>query len=197
MSVCENGRAVADGTNGRSGAERSLLIGKESTSTSRDGGEDGDEDGDERILMLSGSALGVGTKESGEGWKRRSFARRARGGLECSRPMMDVWSGLAGWQPGYPGRQGAAIRSRVRFLVGRPLGGCWCGRWWCLLPCRFVVGGGRLGTQVQVQDQVQIQARAQAGVADGWGRKRAGELWTDGPSALNRIKWQPDETLKS
>lgn len=38
--------------------------------------EDGDEDGDERILMLSGSALEVGTKESGEGWKRRSFARR-------------------------------------------------------------------------------------------------------------------------
>lgn len=33
--------------------------------------KDGDEDGDERILMVSGSA-----KESGEGWKRRSFARR-------------------------------------------------------------------------------------------------------------------------
>lgn len=36
--------------------------------------------GDERILMLSGSAVKVGTRESGEGRKRRSFARRSEVG---------------------------------------------------------------------------------------------------------------------
>lgn len=68
------------------------------------------------------------------------FRSQARGGLEGSRPMMDVWSGLAGWLeiPGYLGRQGAAIRSRVRaWPVGTAGGGgalslcCWresCGR---------------------------------------------------------------------
>lgn len=58
------------GAKGWSDAERGLLVG-EGVDV-----EDGDEDGDERILMLSGSGLEVGTKESGEGWKRRSFARR-------------------------------------------------------------------------------------------------------------------------
>lgn len=96
------------------------------------------------------------------------FRSQARGGLEGSRPMMDVWSGLAGWQPGYLGRQGAAIRSRVRCFawVGRPLGvvggalSLCCGRGdiWADAGCRL---------------QVQVQAPAQAGVADGWMEKKA------------------------
>lgn len=43
-----------------------------------------------------------------------------------------------------------------------------------VVPCRFVVlREGIWGMQVQVQ--VQVQNQTQAGVADGWRRKRAGE----------------------
>lgn len=72
------------------------------------------------------------------------FRSQARGGLEGSRPMMDVWSGLAGWLeiPCYLGRQGAAIRSRVRaWPVGTGGGGgalplC-CGRRFWARVCKF------------------------------------------------------------
>lgn len=73
------------------------------------------------------------------------FRSQARGGLEGSRPMMDVWSGLAGWLeiPGYLGRQGAATRSRVRaWPVGTGGGGalslcCWRKKLWARVDFRL------------------------------------------------------------
>lgn len=70
---------VQDETNGSSDAE--WFADRKEEADVEDEDEDKDksgegEDGDERILMLSGSGLEVGTRESGEWRKRRSFARR-------------------------------------------------------------------------------------------------------------------------
>lgn len=102
--------------------------------------------------------------------------------------MMDVWSGLAGGLPGYCdlGRQGAAMRSRVRsWSVGHLV----------VVPCRFVVGvGGGYGGRMQVQVQ-----GAGLNSGSGWrGRllkEKAdgvdGDGWTE---CIECIKWQTDET---
>lgn len=104
--------------------------------------------------------------------------------------MMDVWSGLAGWLAGYSAQVGREQRCAVVCVLVRSA--TW---WWCLVA---LLWEGIWRMQVQVQVQVQV---AGSGLDSGsgwrgrWMKEKAdGWMGTDGPSALNRIKWQTDET---